>query len=82
MPKKTKIFYRGFSSDGLIMLSLDDVDYTYRVDSARIPKWIRTLTSKRPRRSVIDEIKKNCFWWKNDATGEITENTERRINYV
>jgi len=74
---KAKVFYRGFSSDGMIMLTLNGVDYSYRVDSARIPKWITTLHGKRPF-SAVDEIKKTCHWCRNDFTNEVTENTERR----
>ena len=75
--KKDKVFYRGFSSDGLIMLTLSGVDYTFRVDSIRIPGWVKTLTGKRPM-TAVNEIKKSCFWWRNDLTNEVTENTERR----
>jgi hypothetical protein len=72
--RKSKVFYSGFSSDGLITLNIDGIDYTYRVDSARIPKWIKTLTGKRPM-TAVNEIKKSCFWWRNENTGEITKNT-------
>ncbi len=74
---KVKLFYSGFSSDGMIMLTIDGVDYSYRVDSARIPKWIAILHGKRPF-SAVNEIKKTCHWLRNDFTGEVTVNTERR----
>jgi len=74
---KGKVFYRGFSSDGLIMLTLGGIDYTFRVDSARIPAWVKTLTGKRPG-SAVNEIKMVCHWWRNDFTNEVTENIERR----
>jgi hypothetical protein len=75
--KKDNVFYRGFSSDGLIMLTLKGVDYTFRVDSARIPGWVKTLTGKRPG-SAVKKIRETCIWWRNDLTNEVTENIERR----
>ena len=89
--RKTDILYRGFSSDGLIMLTLKGIDYTFRVDSARIPDWVKTLTGKRPG-GAVKKIRETCHWYRNDTTGEmvihvgkktyyttnkVTENTER-----
>lgn len=78
--RKLKVFYRGFSSDGIISLSLNDVDYSYRVDSARIPYWVKILTGKRPG-SVVKEIKETCHWYRNDTTGELVIHTGKKTYY-
>jgi len=65
------IEYIGSDSSGMISITINGRRYSYKVDALLIPRWKKMINDGYGFKA-LDEIKKSCIWWRNDAIGKIT----------